>query len=134
MTANYRLNRITRRGSTQTPYEKVFGMRPHVGHLRTFGCKAYVLNPGPLRRKLAQRSKLGIFIGYETGSKAYRFLINGRVMVRRDVHFEEVELFSSDEGSSSGDDYSDGDDDDDIWAAWRWAKRHGRRRRGRRGG
>lgn len=53
ITANYTLNRVPHRRVAKTPYEMVFGMRPNVGHLRTFGCKAYVLTPGPLRRKLA---------------------------------------------------------------------------------
>eukprot|EP00170_Pyropia_yezoensis_P005400 contig_21956_g5414 len=114
LTANYTLNRIPRRREAKTPYEMVFGMRPNVGHLRTFGCKAYVLTPGPLRRKLAQRTKMGTFIGYEAGSKAYRFLIGGRVVVRRDARFEEEDLYGLEGDSESSHEYSDEDDTDNT--------------------
>ena len=113
VTANYTLNRIPRQGRVQTPYEMTYGKRPSVGHLRTFGCRAYVLTPAPLRRKLQPRSKRGTFIGYEAGSKAYRFLIDGKVLVRRDAVFEEDDLTNAGDASSDEDEDGSSDDYDD---------------------
>jgi len=102
VTANYTLNRIPRSGQVQTLHEAAYGKRPNVGHLRTFGFPALVLTPSKLRRKLEPRAKEGIFVGYEAGSKAYRYLINGRVVVRRDAIFDEDDLTPA-HGASDGD-------------------------------
>jgi len=61
-----------------------------VSYLRTFGCVAYTRELGQLR-KLDDRGKAGVFIGYAEGAKAYRVLdpATGRVKVSRDVVFDE---------------------------------------------
>jgi hypothetical protein len=61
-----------------------------VHHLRTFGCVTHVKTMGNLK-KLDDRSKSVIFIGYEPGSKVYHTydLTTQRVCVTRDVVFEE---------------------------------------------
>ena len=54
--------------------------------------------------KLEDRSKPMIFIGYELGSKAYRFfdLVNSKVIISRDVIFEEDEKWTwSTQGENS---------------------------------
>lgn len=45
-----------------TPYELWYGRRPHIGHIRTFGCLAYALvhQPG----KLQDKAKRCTFVGY----------------------------------------------------------------------
>lgn len=75
-----------------TPYESWHGRKPAVHHLRTFGCVAHVKRLGPGIDKLADRSTPMIFIGYEEGSKAYRFYdpVAKKVRVSRDVKFEEL--------------------------------------------
>ena len=48
-----------------TPYEKLKGKKPELGHLRRFGCTAYKFIPKELRKgKFAERSKQCIFLGY----------------------------------------------------------------------
>jgi hypothetical protein len=43
-----------------------------VHHLRTFRCIVYVRNAIPHLKKLEDRSRKMIFIGYDSGSKVYR--------------------------------------------------------------
>ena len=91
MTAVHLLNRApTRSLQGKTPYEAWHGRAPAVSYLRTFGCVAYTRELGHLR-KLDDRGKAGVFIGYAEGAKAYRVLdpATGRVKVSRDVVFDE---------------------------------------------
>ncbi|RLN39601.1 hypothetical protein C2845_PM01G10330 [Panicum miliaceum] len=91
-TAVFILNRSpTRSLDGKTPYE-AHGDRPAVSFLRTFGCIAHVRNTKPYLKKLEDRSTPMIFVGYEAGSKAYRVYnpVDGRVLVTRDVVFDEV--------------------------------------------
>jgi hypothetical protein len=67
----------------KTPYEARHGRTPAVGHLRTFGCLAYI-------KELSDRSTSDVFIGYAEGVKAYRILdpATRRVRTARDVIFD----------------------------------------------
>ena len=50
------------------------GTKPDLFYFRTFGCQAYVFIPKDKRpNKLAPKSEDMIFIGYEPGTKGYRF-------------------------------------------------------------
>jgi hypothetical protein len=62
-----------------------------VSHLRTFGCVAHVKQGNKHLTKLEDRSTQMVFIGYESGSKAWRFCnpSTKRVHVSHDVVFEE---------------------------------------------
>lgn len=100
-TVAYTMNRTARAGQTATPYELWSGARPDVNHLRTFGCRAYVLTPATERRKLDPRSRKGVFIGYEPHAKAYRVLVNGTIKVSRDVTFDEGRMGTDDDGAAS---------------------------------
>ncbi|KAJ3576496.1 hypothetical protein NP233_g369 [Leucocoprinus birnbaumii] len=75
-TAVHLYNRTpVRRLNWKTPYELVFGAKPDLGHLRVFGCGAYVFIPKDLRaNKLAAHSEPMIFVGYDIGSKSYKFI------------------------------------------------------------
>jgi hypothetical protein len=90
----------------KTPFELWYGRRPAVHHLRTFGCIAYVKDTTPHLKKLDDRGRKGIFIGYEKGSKAYCVYdpITNRVIVTRNVVFDESASWKwsgSGEGESS---------------------------------
>jgi hypothetical protein len=60
-------------------------------HLRTFGCIVYVQNMMLHLKKLEDRGRKMIFVGYESGSMAYCAYdpITKRVHVTRDVVFVE---------------------------------------------
>jgi hypothetical protein len=78
-----------------TPDEAFTGQKPQVGHLRIFGCVTYSYIPKELRKKIEPTAEKGIFVGYSETSKAYRIYIPAlkRVVVRRDVKFEEQKAF-----------------------------------------
>ena len=78
-----------------TPEEAFTGHRPHVDHLRMFGCVTFSHVPKEKRTKMEPAAEKGIFVGYNETSKAYRLYIPGyrTVVVRRDVKFEEDRAF-----------------------------------------
>jgi transposase InsO family protein len=53
-------------------YEAWCGKKPRVDYFRTFGCTTHVKLVGPGITKLSDRSRAGMFVGYEEGAKAYR--------------------------------------------------------------
>jgi hypothetical protein len=69
-----------------TRFEAWHGRKPMVHHLRTFECIMYVQNMTPHLKKLEDRGRKMIFIGYKSGYKAYRAYdpITKRVHVTRD--------------------------------------------------
>jgi len=100
VTANYLRNRSPCSASPlKTPYELFFDDKPDVNHLRVFGCTAYAHVPAERRDKLDARSQKGIFVGYEPHSKAFRILVNSKIIVSRDVVFDEARM-----GDLTGDD------------------------------
>ena len=52
-----------------TPFERWFGKKPDVGHLRVWGCLAYVHIQRDKRSKFASHMEKCIFIGYPEGYK-----------------------------------------------------------------
>jgi len=95
-------NRLVGSGQTRTPYELFYGTKPEVSRLRVFGCKAWAYLSPDIRRKLDPRAVPAIFLGYAPGTKGYRVLLDGAVLVRRDVRFGESKRgIGGDWGSSS---------------------------------
>jgi transposase InsO family protein len=80
----------------KTPYELWTGSTPGVQHLRTFGCIAHIKTTTPHLKKLDDRSRRMIFVGYEPGSMAYRAYdpVAERVTISRDVVFDEAAQWS----------------------------------------
>jgi hypothetical protein len=71
--AVYLLNRsYTRVVDGKMPYELWHGKTPNLHHLRVFGCLAHVKTARPHLKKLEDRSKKMVMLGYESGSKAYK--------------------------------------------------------------
>jgi len=92
LTAVFVLNRsLTKSLPGKTPYEGWYGSKPSVHFLRVFGCRAYAKETRPNLRKLDDRSRPMVMLGYEAGSKAYRLYdpAKRRVHVSRDVVFDE---------------------------------------------
>jgi hypothetical protein len=82
--------RLTTHNKEKTPYELMYGNKPHVHRLRVFGCDtyAYVADAG----KIDHKSIKCIFIGYslnrENGYKLYDYQ-NHKIITTRDVTFIE---------------------------------------------
>jgi hypothetical protein len=83
----------TRAVSDKTPYEAFYGKRPTLGHLRAYGCLAYVHIQTAQRQqgKFAPRAIKCMLIGYSADSPAYLFLdVERNVVIRsQDAQFDE---------------------------------------------
>lgn len=91
-TAVYLKNRTaTNVLSGSTPYEKWFGKKPTVKHLRVFGCDAYVHIAKDQRTKWDKNASKCVMLGYNDASKAYRVYDpqSRKIFIRRDVKFDE---------------------------------------------
>ncbi|KAG6486758.1 hypothetical protein ZIOFF_055337 [Zingiber officinale] len=90
--AVYLLNRLpTKALGDRTPFEAWMGRKPHLTHLRVFGCVAYVKNTTLHLKKLDDRSSPMVYLGVEEGCKAHRLFNprHGKLQVSRDVVFQE---------------------------------------------
>lgn len=90
-TAAYLRNRIptTAMKESTTPYEKWYGRKPNISHLKVFGCIAYAHIPEVERRKLDKKAQKLRFVGYSVTSKGYRLFDEEthKVNTCRDVEF-----------------------------------------------
>jgi hypothetical protein len=103
--AVYVLNRCpTKSVDGMTPFEAWHGRKSAVHHLRTFGCIVYVWNTTPQLRKLEDRGRKMIFVGYESSSKVYHAYdpITKRVHVTHDVVFDEQAQWDWGSGGDNG--------------------------------
>jgi hypothetical protein len=90
--AVYVLNRCpTKSVDGMALFEAWHGRKPAVHHLRMFRCIVYVRNTMWHLKKQEDCGRKMIFIGYESGSKAYRAYdpITKHVHMTRDVVFDE---------------------------------------------
>jgi hypothetical protein len=97
-TAAYVGNRIpTSAMKNNTPYEAWYNRKPSLAHMRVFGCIAYAHVPDIQRRKLDKKAIKLRFIGYDSHTKGYRLFDedNGKVVIRRDVEFNEADFGDS---------------------------------------
>ncbi|MCO5600845.1 hypothetical protein L7F22_054961 [Adiantum nelumboides] len=81
-----------------TPEEKFSGKKPNVGHLKVFGCIAYVHVADELRTNLDPKVEKCIFIGYSLEQKGYKCYnpITRHVRVSRDVVSDEMASWYAD--------------------------------------
>ena len=72
-TASYIRNRTPTSAIKEmmTPYERWYGKKPCINHLKVFGCIAYSHVPDAQRQKLDKKSKKVRFCGYSRESKGY---------------------------------------------------------------
>ena len=95
-TACYVINRVTIRSMlSETPYELYKGRKPNVSHLRSFGCKCFILNNGkhPIGKMDAKSDEI-IFIGYVLNSKAYKVFNKTSLAVEESINvvFDETNV------------------------------------------
>ena len=78
-----------------TPEECFSSKKPEVGHFRIFGSLTYSHVPSEKRTQLEPTTEKGIFVGYDETTKAFRIYLPSqrKVVVRRDVNFEEEWAF-----------------------------------------
>ena len=112
LTANYIRNRSPAAGRSRTPWELFYSKQPDVAHMRVFGAIAYSFVPAEKRKKLDERARRCVFVGYEPLSTGYRLLLDGRIVVGRHVTFDEapkaaVELPAKDSVEESEDSDAD---------------------------
>lgn len=76
----------------KTPYELWTGRQPNLSHFKVWGCTAHVKNIG-VKRKFDSRTEKHIFLGYEEGTKGYRFINpeHDSITISRDAVFLEDE-------------------------------------------
>ncbi|GAB1862403.1 hypothetical protein CAJAP_03482 [Camponotus japonicus] len=88
-TANYLQNRLYTKVTGTTPFERWYKKKPSLQHIHVFGSEVYAHVPKELRRKLDEKAKKFIFVGYAENAKGYRLLDmrTDRVIISRDVNF-----------------------------------------------
>jgi transposase InsO family protein len=94
--AVYLLNRLPSKPMGEvTPFEAWNGRKPHLGHLRVFGCLSHAKQTAPHPKKLDDRSHKMVYFGVAEGSKAHRLYdpVQKRIIVSRDVIFEEAVMW-----------------------------------------
>ncbi|KAK9054019.1 hypothetical protein SSX86_025095 [Deinandra increscens subsp. villosa] len=98
----YILNRLPTKPLKDTTHIALRGKKPDLQYLRIFGCVGHVKILGPEVRKLDMRSKPMLYLGVQEGTKGYRMLdvSKGKVVVSRDVKFDEARKWSWDKNSS----------------------------------
>lgn len=91
--ANYLQNRLITKATGVTPFEKWHKKKPSLLHIHTFGSRAYAHVPKELRRKLDDKAKEYVFVGYAENAKGYRLLDTNtdKIIISRDVNFLEEE-------------------------------------------
>ncbi|XP_074324194.1 uncharacterized protein LOC141659023 [Apium graveolens] len=90
----YLLNHLPTRVLTKmTPCEAWNGKKPHIGHVKVFGCIGHIKIPNQHTQKLDDRSKQVVNLGKDPGTKSYRLYdpLTNRIHVSSDVTFEENE-------------------------------------------
>ncbi|XP_070004279.1 uncharacterized protein [Nicotiana sylvestris] len=71
----------------KTPYELLDGRKPKLTHLRTFGCKCFILNNGKdALGKFDAKSDEGFFLGYSSQSKTYKVYNKRTECVEEIIH------------------------------------------------
>ena len=72
-TAAFVINRLPQqRLCFLSPFNKLWNMKPAVGHFRVFGCVCYVFVPDNLRSKMEKKAVRCIFVGYDSQRKGWR--------------------------------------------------------------
>lgn len=93
-TASYIRNRMRTSSLEVTSYERWYGRKPDLTHMRVFGCMAYAHVPDSIRQKLDSKAEKFRFIGYNVGVKAYRLYDEEtrKLVIRRNVKFNESDF------------------------------------------
>lgn len=72
----------------KTPYEKLNGCKPELGHIRTLGSTAYNLVGGYVK-KLSDKSNEGLLVGYDGDTIKKLLMRDGKIIRGSNVHIQE---------------------------------------------
>jgi len=92
VTVNKVCNRTPQRNHSKTPFQLFHGTVPDPGHLRAFGCLAWVYMPKDIRRRMDPRAVEGTFLGYASRQTGYQVAVQDEIVVSRDVRFDESDV------------------------------------------
>ena len=86
---SYVRNRLPCKPHDKTPFELLYKRKPDMPKLPRFGQRCFVLNnPSETVRKLDAKSKEGIFLGFQVGTKdAYKVYSDGKINISRNIVF-----------------------------------------------
>ena len=90
-TTVHTLNHVqVKKGTNATPFELWYGHSPSVKHFKVFGCKCYILKDAR-NGKFDAKTDEGIFLGYSTRSKTYKYLNTNtnKIVESANVNFDE---------------------------------------------
>jgi hypothetical protein len=113
-TAAYLRNRGVVKGMAKSPWELWRNEKPRAGHLRVFGCPAWVLIPKEKKTKQDKKAWQGVFIGYKEETDKIYLVWNPadkKVYEVRFVDFDESKYkgnLTSQESQSKADDEKEG--------------------------
>jgi transposase InsO family protein len=93
----------TKSNNGTTPEERFSGIKPDLSLYRIFGCFTFVHKHKSQRDKLTSRSFLGIQLGLDDASKAYRVYIPSlrKIQITRDVIFDETQFMTTQPADST---------------------------------
>ena len=101
-------NRVTTHAlkRSTTPYEMLYHRKPDMSYLRVFGCRCWYTLPRNQIDKLDPRAQEAIMIGYARGRRGYKLwdVSAGKVVVSRDVRFDELSKPDQPPADSDSDD------------------------------
>ena len=104
----YTVNRLALGKDDRSPHEKwwqtTIPLKSRIERFRIWGCRAYPLVPGELRKKGDDKAKLGVHLGYSDRSKAYVVLdlASMKIELATSVVFNETVFPLHDLGSGEG--------------------------------
>ena len=97
LAATYLINRSPTKGLAlqKTPYEALYRVKPYLGHIRIWGCRAYAHIPkeSQKRKKWDLHTRECLLMGFydsENMFKLYNIAANGIIKCRDVIFFEEV--------------------------------------------
>jgi Reverse transcriptase (RNA-dependent DNA polymerase)/GAG-pre-integrase domain len=78
----------------RTPYEILTGHVPDLSKVRTFGCRVYVRPPGGRKRKTADNTRKGQFLGYKATTKNILYIDDRTREIKEAFHVRFDEAFN----------------------------------------
>lgn len=125
-TAAYLKNRTpnARLQNLMSPYEKLTGRKPKLGHVRKFGCVVFYKVEAPTQKKLKVKALKGAFMGYAersegsltTDTVGFKVWTGSKIVTARSIVCNEHELYFALSTVTAEDDYVrlDLDENEDV--------------------